>query len=116
MHTYKAKEQGLMVTSARLLCKLSLLSLLLLAVIANGIGHSHKLAQEAVSCTKEICQPSLGLKWLRHSVRTHNTGHTQCGFAENIAQHCLCVSLKKWLARDPALLRPGDAPDALRSS
>ena len=37
-----------MVTSARLLCKMPLLPILLLAVIANGIGHSHRLAQEAV--------------------------------------------------------------------
>ena len=50
MRVHYAKEQGLMVTSARLLCKMHLLSILLLAVIANGIGHSHRLAQEAVIC------------------------------------------------------------------
>ena len=62
MHTHYAKEQGLMVTSARLLCKMPLLSILLLAVIANGIGHSHRLTQEAVIMHKEIChqpQPSI---------------------------------------------------------
>ena len=58
MHTHYAKEQGLMVTSARLLCKMPLLSILLLAVIANGIGHSHRLAQEAVIMHKEIYHPS----------------------------------------------------------
>ena len=47
---------ALMVTSARLLCKMSLLSILLLAVIANGIGHSHRLTQEPVIMHKEICQ------------------------------------------------------------
>ena len=56
MHTHCAKEQGLMVTPARLLCKMPLLSLPLLAVIANGIGHSHRLTQEAVTMHKEICQ------------------------------------------------------------
>ena len=44
-----------MVTSARLLCKMPLLSILLLAVIANGIGSSHRLTQEAVIMHKEIC-------------------------------------------------------------
>ena len=41
--------------------------------------------------------PHLGLKWLRHSVRTHNTGkHRE--FAEIISQDCLCASLKSgWL-------------------
>ena len=57
MHTHYAKDQGLMVTSARLLCKMPLLSILLLAVIANGIGHSHRLTQEAVIMHKDICHP-----------------------------------------------------------
>ena len=55
MHTHYAKEQGLMVTSARLLCKMPLLSILLLAVIANGTGHW--LALEAVIMHKEIWHP-----------------------------------------------------------
>ena len=55
MHTHYAKEQGLLVTSARLLCKMPLLSILLLAFIANGIGQSHRLRQEAVIMHKEIC-------------------------------------------------------------
>ena len=50
MHTHNAKEQWLLVTSARLLCKMPLLS------ISNGIGHSHRLAQEAVIMHREICQ------------------------------------------------------------
>ena len=54
MHTYYAKEQGLIVTSASLLCKMPLPSFLLLAVIANGIGHSHRLAQEAGTMHKEM--------------------------------------------------------------
>ena len=45
MHMHHAKEQGLMVTSARLLCMMLLLSFLLLAVIANGIVHSHRLRE-----------------------------------------------------------------------
>ena len=43
--------------AARLLCKMPLLSILLLAVIANEIGHSHRLTQEAVIMHKEICHP-----------------------------------------------------------
>ena len=47
-----------MVTSARLLCKMPFLSIPLLAVIANGIGHTHRLTQEAVIMHKEICHLS----------------------------------------------------------
>ena len=39
---------------AHVIRKLPFLSILLLAVIANGIGHSHKLAQEAVFMQKSV--------------------------------------------------------------
>ena len=39
---------------AHVIRKLPSLSILLLAVIANGIGHSHKLAQEAVFMQKSV--------------------------------------------------------------
>ena len=109
MHTHHAKEQGLMVTSARLLCKMPLLSILLLAVIANGIGHSHRLTQEALILHKEIC---------------HSPSPSDCGGSVTQSEHTILenianllkslhktasVLLEKWLARDPLLLRPGDA-------
>ena len=50
--------------------------------------------------------PPLGLRWLRHSVRTHNTGK-HCEFAEIIAKDCLLCFFKKVV---------GSCPDALRSS
>ena len=63
--------------------------------------------KKQLSCTKKsVTSPRTEV--VRHSVRTHNTGK-HCEFVGNIAQDCFCASLKKWLARDPPLLRPGDA-------
>ena len=47
VHTDCKKEQGLTITSARLICMLPTDSLQLLAVIATGAGHSHRIMQES---------------------------------------------------------------------
>ena len=107
MHTYYAKKKTwvwslLPVSSAR--CPFCLSYSLRSSPM--GLGTPTSSRKKQLSRTKKSVPP-LGLKWLRHSVRTHNT--------ENIANlmtswHKIASVLrKKCLARDPPLLRPGDA-------